>query len=259
MLRSHLFFRSLQQSWPARLLLAGLLLGTLTWAAFTVWASPASKPVSQASPIHPNFPLLDSGGVNVLESGAPVSTMQTCGACHDTDYIASHSFHADLGLSAYTTEETESNLPWNSSNGLFGKFDPLTYRFLSQEGDERLDLSTAEWIKVFGARIAGGGPAVTSREGQALTSLAPDANNPETSLLDPQTGQPITWDWAEFWRAGTKLPALPLTSTEQCCPAGSDPGWPLCGSRYGYHAGQRHCREEWPAMGLQCGGLRREW
>ena len=197
MLRSHLFFRSLQQSWPARLLLAGLLLGTLTWAAFTVWASPASKPVSQASPIHPNFPLLDSGGVNVLESGAPVSTMQTCGACHDTDYIASHSFHADLGLSAYTTEETESTLPWNSSNGLFGKFDPLTYRFLSQEGDERLDLSTAEWIKVFGARIAGGGPAVTSREGQALTSLAPDANNPETSLLDPQTGQPITWDWAE--------------------------------------------------------------
>jgi len=173
------------------------MLGVLAWAAFTAWASPTSKPVSQASPIHPNFPLLDSEGVNVLESGAPVSTMQTCGACHDTEFIASHSFHADLGLSDYTTQGTDSNLPWNASNGLFGKFDPLTYRFLSQEGDERLDLSTAEWIKVFGRRIAGGGPGVTSREGQVLTTLAPDANNPQASLLDPQTGQPIAWDWAE--------------------------------------------------------------
>ena len=39
-------------------------------------------------------------GQNVLDSGQPVSTMKTCGQCHDTDFIASHSFHTDLGLSS---------------------------------------------------------------------------------------------------------------------------------------------------------------
>ena len=36
--------------------------------------------------LHPTFPLLDSEGVNVLESGNPVSTMHTCGTCHDTGF-----------------------------------------------------------------------------------------------------------------------------------------------------------------------------
>ncbi len=57
---------------------------------------------AQLSPLHPAFALLDAEGVNVLESGAPVSTMQTCGSCHDTAFIADHSFHADLGLRSMT-------------------------------------------------------------------------------------------------------------------------------------------------------------
>jgi hypothetical protein len=245
MLRSHLLFRSLRQSWTGRLLLAGLVIGMLTWAAFTAWASPAPAPVSQTSPIHPSFPLLDADGVNVLESGAPVSSMESCGACHDADFIASHSFHADLGLSDYSTGQTADSLPWNASNGLFGKFDPLMYRYLSQEGDERLDLSTAEWIKFFGARIPGGGPGVTGRDGQALANLEPDASNPQASRLDPQTGQPVAWDWSE---SGTLELNCLLCHSPQ--PNNTARVEAIQNGRFGERlwqpAGQRHRREEWP-------------
>jgi hypothetical protein len=105
-----------------------------------VLAQPELAPIEQASVLHPTFALLDVDGKNVLNTDKAVSTMQTCGECHDTQFIQSHAFHSDLGLSDY--KET-SDL--NSSSGLFGNWDPITYRYLSQAGDERLDLSTAEW------------------------------------------------------------------------------------------------------------------
>ena len=40
-----------------------------------------------------------------------------------------------------------------------------------QTGDERLDLSTAEWLMLNGELVVGGGPATTSRDGEALTDL----------------------------------------------------------------------------------------
>ena len=112
------------------------------------------------SPLHPTFPLLDSDGRNVLDSGAPISTMQTCGQCHDTDFIASHSFHADVGLSQFGQPGVNS---WDNSPGLYGRWDPLTYRYLSPEGDDVIDLTTPEWLMTVGLRHAGGGPAITSR------------------------------------------------------------------------------------------------
>jgi thiosulfate reductase cytochrome b subunit len=181
---------------PINLILAGLLIGLiaigLAIVIQTASARGADAPVSTASPLHPDFELLDVDGVNVLESGAPVSTMQTCGQCHDTDYIVSHSFHADLGLSDYAiTNEMDA------SNGKFGRWNPLTYRYLTQSGDVLLDMSTPEWLMRYGDQIAGGGPATTSREGRPLVSLSPDANDPETSILDPVTGQPQAWDWSQ--------------------------------------------------------------
>jgi thiosulfate reductase cytochrome b subunit len=165
--------------------------------AYTALARPSLAPQIQASPLHPDFALLDETGANVLESGKPLSTMQTCGACHDTAFIESHAFHADQGLAAITEPGASvSNQPWDISNGLFGKFDPLTYRYLSPEGDQLLDLSTPEWLMVFGSRYPGGGPGLRARDGSALSGLSPDETNPETSLLDPQTGQPVAWDWS---------------------------------------------------------------
>jgi len=175
-------------------ILAGILIGLLAIGLAVVIRSASARaadaPVPAASPLHPDFALLDADGLNVLESGEPISTMQTCGQCHDTEYIVSHSFHADLGLTDY---KATSNI--NASNGTFGRWDPLTYRYLSQPSDSLLDMSTAEWLMAFGDQIPGGGPATTSREGKPLVSLSPDANNPEASILNPVTGETEGWNW----------------------------------------------------------------
>src|SRR5512139_2040775 len=152
-------------------------------------AKPEAAPAQQTQPLHPTFVLLDSNGENVLKSGNPLSTMQTCGQCHDTEFIQSHAFHSDLGLSDYSEDGG-----YNSSTGTFGKWDPLNYRFLSQEGDQRVDLTTAEWLEKYGSRVVGGGPATTSRDGQPLASLSADANNVETTILD-ENGNPRAWNW----------------------------------------------------------------
>ncbi|MGW8249932.1 MAG: hypothetical protein ACWGO1_04760, partial [Anaerolineales bacterium] len=179
-------------------LLVGLVLITLTAISQSVFASPAAKPAAQSSTFHPTFALLDREGSPVLESGNPVSTMKTCGSCHDTEFIASHSFHTDVGLSEYSSPG-QSGLahPWDTSPGLFGKWNPLTYRYLSPQGDQLLDLGTADWLKTIGLRHVGGGPATISREGQPLIELVPTTGNPETSVLDPQTGTAVPWDWQE--------------------------------------------------------------
>ncbi|HET9914494.1 MAG TPA: cytochrome b/b6 domain-containing protein [Anaerolineales bacterium] len=175
------------------LILVGLLIVAISFVGIrSALARPEPAPVEQVSPLHPTFALLDKNGENVLESGKTLSTMRTCGQCHDTEFIQSHAFHSDLGLSDY-----KENGGYNASTGTFGKWDPLTYRFLSQKGDERLDLSTAEWLQLNGNRVIGGGPATTSRTGKSLTGLKSDPSNPEVSVLNSEMGQAETWDWSE--------------------------------------------------------------
>src|SRR5215208_5597215 len=131
------------------LITLGLFLAiTAFFGIRSVLAKPELAPVEQVSPLHPTFALLDAKGENVLTSGSPVSTMKTCGQCHDTEFIQSHAFHSDLGLSDY-----KENGGYNASTGTFGKWNPLTYRFLSQKNDERLDLGTADWLMLYGDRI----------------------------------------------------------------------------------------------------------
>lgn len=171
-------------------LLLGLIAVALAIGIGTVLASPEPAPAPQTSVLHPNFILLDAGGVNVLESNNAVSTMQTCGQCHDTKFITSHAFHSDLGLSDYNAKSKTLD----TSNGLFGQWNPLTYRYLSPAGDERLDLSTAEWLKLNGQRVVGGGPATTARDGTLLIDAKVSKDNPETALLG-KDGNVSTWDW----------------------------------------------------------------
>ncbi len=147
-----------------------LLAVTLALAVQQVYARSSAEPVIQASALHPTFALLDETGQNVVDSAvystqaaAPVSTMKTCGQCHDTDYITSHSFHADLGWSAQASPgETAGARSWDTSTGLYGKWDPLTYRYLSAEGDSHSDLNTAGWVAYYADRLVGGGPAASS-------------------------------------------------------------------------------------------------
>ncbi|MCP5096578.1 MAG: hypothetical protein GY943_13580 [Chloroflexi bacterium] len=155
-------------------------------------------PAPVGSPLHPTFPLLDQDGVNVLDSGEPVSTMNTCGGCHDAAFIAEHSFHADVGLSEFgAAGSVENGRVWDSSTGYFGRWNPFTYRYLSPEGDDRIDLTTPEWLMQLGARHVGGGPAVYGRDGTPLVELAVIANDPETNIVDPATGELVPWDWQE--------------------------------------------------------------
>ncbi len=152
---------------------------------------------AQTSPLHPTFPLLDENGANVLDSGQPVSTMETCGTCHDTGFIADHSFHTSVGLENFAAPGAlEGSRPWEMSPGLFGGWDPLTYRTLSPATDEIIDLGTPDWIKVFGERHVGGGPAMFSRSGDPLADLQVQAGDPETHSVDPVTGELTPWDWA---------------------------------------------------------------
>ena len=69
---------------PRHILAAGLLLTVLLLLVF-------GSVSAQGSTFHPTYPFLDKDGLNVLESGNPVSTMLTCGACHDTEFIVDHS------------------------------------------------------------------------------------------------------------------------------------------------------------------------
>lgn len=63
---------------------------------------------AQGSPMHPTFPLLDANGENVLDTGLPVSTIETCGACHDAAFITEHNAHAGVLTGALSAPAGES-------------------------------------------------------------------------------------------------------------------------------------------------------
>ena len=153
----------------------------------TVWASGPS--------MHPSFLLLDVDGGNVLHSGRPVSGMETCGQCHDTDFIAGHSFHADVGLGDLVPPgQAPSGRPWDTSPGPFGRWNPLEYRYLTPPGDDDLDLGTAAWIQVVGRRHVGGGPAWYGRNGEELAALSTGPAVDRDTHVRTAAGVEA-WDW----------------------------------------------------------------
>lgn len=184
-----------------RLILTGVaILAAASVALFVqnVFAQVDETKDGQPSPLHPAFAMLDENGISVLESGEAVSTLKTCGQCHDTEFITSHSYHSDAGLGSMGVPgQATDGLPWDLSNGLFGRWDPLLYRYLSATGDQILDLSTAEWIKTYGWRHVGSGPAEMSRDGQPLESLDPSIQDPEASILNETSGKAQRWNWDE--------------------------------------------------------------
>jgi hypothetical protein len=175
-----------------RLVISGVaILATVSLTLFVqnVFAQVGATQNEQPSPLHPTFAMLDKNGVNVIESGEAVSTLKTCGQCHDTEFITSHSYHSDAGLASFDVPgQVSDGLAWDSSDGLFGKWDPLLYRYLTATGDQNLDLSTAEWIITYGLRHVGSGPSKISRDGQPLESLDPPSRTPEQSILNENSG-----------------------------------------------------------------------
>lgn len=165
-------------------------------------ATPA--PAADLAPsLHPAVVLVDGEGTPVLRSGRPVSTMQTCGKCHDTPYIAAHSYHVSLGSDERTAVGAAAERrAWDYSPGSFGRWNPLTYRYLTPPGDLRLDLGVAEWVQRQGWRHVGGGPAVYGHRSGDKPASADSAKgaadvDPDRQVLDAATGQPRAWDWQQ--------------------------------------------------------------
>jgi len=102
--------RCLRLAGRAVLGFTGLLLLSLTALA----QEPSSSPL--VGNLHPPLVLLDASGVNVLESGAPVSPVRSCGHCHDTAYITAHSYHAWVCSDA-SAPEHDAALLWGADPG----------------------------------------------------------------------------------------------------------------------------------------------
>jgi hypothetical protein len=73
------------------------LLRFITVSVFLAFSGSVQANVYDEPYIHePAFPILDEEGNNVLDSGQPYSSKQTCGGCHDYDVIT-HAFHIEAG------------------------------------------------------------------------------------------------------------------------------------------------------------------
>jgi thiosulfate reductase cytochrome b subunit len=106
-----------------------------------------------ANDLHPEFPLLDASGRPVLMSGRPLSTMQTCGECHDAVFIESSSDHADAGAARLGSGDGLHT--WSRGPGFFGSWDALRYDLpLATDGS----INAGAWLRRFGTRHVGGGP-----------------------------------------------------------------------------------------------------
>ena len=175
-----------------------LLSGTILIGQRVASARENNAEKTQASPLHPGFPFLDEDGVNVLVSGKPVSTMNTCGECHDTAFIADHSYHVSVGLNDLSSPGTTvTERPWDVSPGVFGSWNSIEYRYLSPQGDSRIDLTTVDWIRLYGLRHVGGGPAMYGSNGELLSDLPYNPDSLETNTLNPETGVLERWNWKE--------------------------------------------------------------
>lgn len=173
-----------------------LIAGAILFTQQVVSAQSSAVKDLQTSPLHPTFPLLDEDGKNVLDTGKPVSTMNTCGDCHDTAFIADHSYHVSVGFNEISPPGTSiTGRTWDISPGYFGTWNSIEYRYLSPQGDYRVDLTTSDWIKLYGLRQVGGGPAMYSQDGRLLTDLSYRYGDLETSTVDPETGMLNPWDW----------------------------------------------------------------
>ncbi len=154
--------------------------------------------VKRQRDLHPDIKLLDKDGNSVAATGNPVSAMKTCGDCHDTEYIEKNNYHSSVGMDEQTEAgKTPGGRAWDTSPGMFGRWNPLTYRYLSGAGESRFDMGTADWIMTMGPRHVGGGPAVYSRfDWTPLEeSAATNEVGPDTHILDPATGKAVEWDW----------------------------------------------------------------
>lgn len=171
--------------------------------------------------LHPPVVLKDSTGTPVLQSGGPVSTLVSCGDCHDTHYISGHNFHSETGYA--TLRDPGDRL-----------VDPLSYDGRQRQGHSPADGDLAGWLARFGARHVGGGAAAavpggleldcflchlpaadTEARAEALAqgqfAWANTATLASTGLVSPRSGGGFSYRAEAFDAKGQATwPVLPL-------------------------------------------------
>lgn len=167
-----------------------------------VFAEAPAAPLSPPRLAHPAIPLKDDTGHNVLDSGKPISTRQTCGACHDYDFIAD-SFHFQQGKAEMDRSllKLHGAPAFNSSPGMFGKFSIIPNRQLTHAGissPSDADMSQPEWLTKCGGCHTGGGISEYDLRGRRF--LSPEAKpdgplDPSYTVRNRETGQVEPWDW----------------------------------------------------------------
>jgi cytochrome c553 len=168
----------------------------------TLFAATPTAPANPSRVAHPALILKDDTGRNVLDSGKPISTRQTCGGCHDYDFIAD-SFHFQQGKAEMDRKLLNAHgAPrFNSSPGMFGKFSIIPNRQLTHAGitsPSDADMSQPEWLTKCGGCHTGGGISEYDLRGRRFLSAEarPDGPlDPSYTIRNRETGQVEPWDW----------------------------------------------------------------
>ncbi|TWT84734.1 hypothetical protein CA13_62140 [Planctomycetes bacterium CA13] len=152
--------------------------------------------------LHPPIVLRDRGGELVMDSGQPISTSVSCGKCHDTDFIQRHSYHASLDIDrTVDVGSLDGYRPWDYGRGGVGRWNPLTYRYLTPPGQQTLRMGIADWIRLQGRWHIGGGPALRGFGQVPLDEQVASSDvssvDPNHQVFDPKDGQLRAWDWQQ--------------------------------------------------------------
>jgi hypothetical protein len=206
-----------QQSGSIRLARRGMWMGVcrgilgfeLLLSTVIGQVQPPSSPGQFSSPrgvpklTHPAIILKDEAGRNVLKTGKPISTRQTCGGdCHDYDFIT-NSFHFQQGKNEVDRDLLASHeiAPFNSSPGMFGKFSIIPNRQLTHvdiTDPSDADMSQPEWLTKCGGCHTGGGISEYDLRGHRfLTPAAKPTGplDPSYTIRDREKSQVVAWDW----------------------------------------------------------------
>src|SRR5579872_6745227 len=180
-----------------------VLAGLLAISSLSIAQSPPGATPTTPKLAHPRIILKDEDGQNVLKSGKPISTRQTCGGdCHDYDFIT-NSFHFQQGKNEMDRALLASHgaPSFNTSPGMFGKFSIIPNRQLTAVGlkdPADVDMSQPEWLTKCGGCHTGGGISEYDLHGHRFLSAEakPDGPlDPSYSIRDRDSGQVIPWDW----------------------------------------------------------------
>jgi hypothetical protein len=182
------------------LLIFAILLST---AAAQVSAHKEAASAGARKMTHPSIILKDEAGQNVLKTGKPISTRQTCGGdCHDYDFIT-NSFHFQQGKTELDRQLLASHqiAPFNVSPGMFGKFSIIPNRQLTHPGitdPSDADMTQPDWLTKCGTCHTGAGISEFDLHGRRF--LTPEAKpagafDPSYTIRDHHTGQLLPWDW----------------------------------------------------------------